>query len=66
MIPEPQAMLAALSTGTLRKVLCRRGVRNGVLHRQRVAADHTIRGLSPMTEAANRPIFKAWNPAQGR
>jgi regulator of RNase E activity RraA len=32
----------------------------------RVAAGHTIRGLYPMTDPANRPIFEAWRREQGR
>ena len=33
---------------------------------ERVGAGHTIRGLYPMTDAANRPIFEAWRKANGR
>jgi regulator of RNase E activity RraA len=33
---------------------------------ERVAAGHSIRGLYPMTEPANRPIFEAWRHARGR
>lgn len=32
----------------------------------RVAAGHTIRGLYPMTDPANRPIFEVWRREQGR
>jgi regulator of RNase E activity RraA len=32
---------------------------------ERVAAGHSIRGLYPMTELANRPIFEAWRQARG-
>jgi regulator of RNase E activity RraA len=33
---------------------------------ERVAAGHTIRGLYPMTDAANKPIFEAWRQQHGR
>jgi regulator of RNase E activity RraA len=33
---------------------------------ERVAAGHTIRGLYPMTDPANRPIFEAWRRERGR
>ena len=33
---------------------------------ERVAAGHTIRGLYPMTDAANKPIYEAWRKANGR
>lgn len=33
---------------------------------ERVAAGHTIRGLYPMTDSANRPIFEAWRREKGR
>jgi regulator of RNase E activity RraA len=33
---------------------------------ERVAAGHPIRGLYPMTDPANRPIFEAWRKANGR
>jgi len=36
------------------------------LVQERVAAGHTIRGLYPMTDPANRPIFEAWRKANGR
>ena len=32
----------------------------------RVDAGHTIRGLYPMTDAANRPLFEAWRREKGR
>jgi regulator of RNase E activity RraA len=32
----------------------------------RVAAGHAIRGLYPMTDAANRPLFEAWRREHGR
>ncbi|HEY4254320.1 MAG TPA: ribonuclease activity regulator RraA [Roseomonas sp.] len=32
----------------------------------RVADGHSIRGLYPMTDAANRPIFDAWRRQHGR
>lgn len=32
----------------------------------RVGQGHTIRGLYPMTDPANRPIFDAWRKANGR
>jgi regulator of RNase E activity RraA len=33
---------------------------------ERVAAGHTIRGLYPMTDPANRPIYEAWRKQHGR
>jgi regulator of RNase E activity RraA len=33
---------------------------------ERVDAGHTIRGLYPMTDPANRPIFEAWRKERGR
>jgi hypothetical protein len=33
---------------------------------ERVAAGHTIRGLYPMSDPANRPIFEAWRRERGR
>lgn len=32
---------------------------------ERVAAGHTIRGLYPMTDPANAPLFEAWRRARG-
>jgi regulator of RNase E activity RraA len=33
---------------------------------ERVAAGHGIRGLYPMTDPANRPVFEAWRRERGR
>jgi len=33
---------------------------------ERVQAGHTIRGLYPMTDASNKPIFEAWRKQHGR